>query len=137
MDHGDDGSLIGEVQVGDKSTSDFLVRQTPEGSALGFRLRGAKGGILVRTAGRLAEQLFDAREAVVGKRVTVWGRIGEESFTPNKPGAKKVTYQVLAADRVRVPEVGDLPRADERREAALEAVMEADSIPLFDDDEPQ
>ena len=111
VEHGDDGSLIGEVQVGDMSSSDFLVRQTPDGSALGFRLRGAKGGILVKTAGRLAEQLFDAREAVVGKRVTVWGRIGEESFTPNKPGAKKVTYQVLAADRVRVPEVGDLPRA--------------------------
>ena len=101
VEHGDDGSLIGEVQVGDRSTSDFLLRQTPDGSALGFRLRGAKGGILVKASGALADQLFTNREAVVGKRVTVWGKVGDDSFTPKN--GKTVTYQVLTAERVRVP----------------------------------
>ena len=51
VEHGDDGSLIGIAQVGDRNTSDYLLRQTPEGSALGFRLRGDKGGILVEALG--------------------------------------------------------------------------------------
>ena len=102
VEHGDDGSLIGEVQVGDRSTSDYLLRQTPEGSALGFRLRGERAASSSRAFGPLADQLFTHRESVVGKRVTVWGKIGDETFTPNKPNAKPVTYQVLAAERVRV-----------------------------------
>lgn len=107
VERGDDGSLLGTVEVGDKVSSDFLLRQTPEGPALGFRLRGEKGGILVECRGPLATQLSAFREAAVGKRVTVWGALGERGFTP-KTG-KPVTYQVLAATRVRVPEVGDLP----------------------------
>lgn len=56
----DDGGLIGTVQVGDRAkSSDFLLYQ--EGSSgwfLGFRLRGEKGGILVRTYGQLARDLM-------------------------------------------------------------------------------
>ena len=110
VEHGDDGSLIGVVQVGDKASSDFLLRQTPDGSALGFRLRGDRGGILVKAFGTLANQLFDNRDAVIGKRVTVWGRVGDETFTPAKPAnAKPVTYQVLTAERVSVPGIAPMP----------------------------
>jgi hypothetical protein len=109
VERGDDGSLIGIAEVGDRQSSDYLVRQTPDGPELGFRLRGEKGGILVETYGPLAQQLLTHRDAVVGKRVTVWGAISPRTFTPKGKDAKPVTYQVLAAERVRVPEVGDLP----------------------------
>uniref|UniRef100_A0A6M3L2W8 Putative Erf family protein n=1 Tax=viral metagenome TaxID=1070528 RepID=A0A6M3L2W8_9ZZZZ len=132
----DDGGLVGEVQVGDKASSDFLVRQSPEGSALGFRLRGGRGGILVECRGPLADQLFAHRDAVVGKRVTVWGAISERAFTPK--GKPEVTYQVLAANRVRVPDIGTLP-ADTTPEASepsravsdgLDADQEAELLAL-------
>ena len=66
-----------------------------------------RGGILVECRGPLAEQLATFREATVGRRVTVWGTIEDREFTPK--GKAKVTFQALAATRVRVPEVGDLP----------------------------
>jgi hypothetical protein len=131
VQHGDDGSLIGIVQVGDRSTSDYLLRQTPEGSALGFRLRGEKGGILVETLGPLADQLMVHKAEAVGARVTVWGTIGERTFTP-KTG-RSVTYQVLAAERVRLPGIGDLP-SDAMPEPSTVGV-EAESEPLFSDQE--
>ena len=107
VEHGDDGSLIGIAQVGDRNTSDYLLRQTPEGSALGFRLRGDKGGILVEALGPLADQLMAHKDAIVGQRVTVWGAISERGFTPkDKP---RVTYQVLAAERVRAAGLPDMP----------------------------
>ena len=122
VQHGDDGSLIGTVEVGDKASSDYQLRQTPDGPVIGFRLRGDKGGILVRARGDLAVQLDAWREATVGQRVTCWGRIATERFTPKGKG--EVTYQVLDAERVRVPEVGDLP-----------IVTEAPSEPMFTEDE--
>jgi hypothetical protein len=136
VDRGDDGSLIGTVEVGDKASSDFLLRQSPDGPILGFRLRGARGGILVRTTGDLAEQLNVFRDAAIGSRVTCWGRIASESFTPRgKPGEKpsEVTYQVLAADRVSVPEVGVLP-AVPTPEASVAPVglTEAESAAIWD-----
>jgi hypothetical protein len=106
FEQSDDGGLIGIVEAGDKASSDFMLRQTPEGSALGFRLK-ARGGILVECRGPLADQLVGLREVVVGKRVTVWGALSERSFTPT--GKPKVTYQVLSAQRVRVPGLGDVP----------------------------
>ena len=103
----DDGGLVGIVEVGDKASSDYLERQTPDGTALGFRLRGDRGGILVECRGPLAEQMYGFRDAAVGKRVTVWGALAERSFTPK--GKAPVTYQVMAAERVRLPGIGDLP----------------------------
>lgn len=108
VEHDDDGSLIGTVEVGDKASSDFALRQTPDGAAIGFRLRGARGGILVECRGRLADQLATvSRDLVVGQRISVWGTVTERTFTPKGKGP--VSYQVLTADRVRVPDVGDLP----------------------------
>lgn len=122
VEHGPDGSLIGIVQVGDKSTSDFLLRtEAGQGPAIGFRLRGDKGGILVRAFGPLAAQLDAYRESVIDKRVTVWGRI-EPVTVPARGKAPAFAYQALTADRVSVPGVGVLP-------------MEAPSAPLFDADD--
>lgn len=104
----ENGSLIGTAEVGDRASSDYQIRNTPDGPALGFRLIGEKGGILVRARGPLATELDVNREAVIGHRVTVWGQIAEESFRPK--GAKQdVTYQVLEADRVRAVGLPDMP----------------------------
>jgi len=138
VEHGDDGSLIGTAEVGDKQSSDFMLRQTPEGAALGFRLRGGRGGILVECRGALADQLAGFRDAVVGQKVTVWGTIGERSWTPRGKSAP-VTFQVLAADRVSVPGVGVLPTDTTPEPVGAPgpdlAGTEAPSAPLFDDDE--
>jgi hypothetical protein len=138
VDHGDDGSLIGVVQVGDKVTSDYSIRNTPDGPALGFRLRGDRGGILVETRGELAAQLERFRDKVVGARVTVWGTVGDRSFKTDK---RTTTYQALAADRISVPLLGLLPMEpdhdiDPQRFTDGEpAPVHPDNIPLFDADE--
>jgi hypothetical protein len=133
VERSDDGGLIGTVEVGDKATSDFLERRTPEGPVLGFRLRGEKGGILVECHGTLADQLYGFRDAVIGKRVTVWGALSDRSFTPKDK--RDVTYQVLAAIRVRVPEIGDLPAdtapTPEPAHGPMQGLTEAESEALW------
>lgn len=137
VERGEDGSLIGTAETGDKATSDFLVRQTPDGPELGFRLRDGKGGILVETYGALALALDAHRDAIIGKRITVWGNIAPRTFTPKAKGSRPVTYQVLAAERVRVPDVGDLPlTATPEPEAAPDGstgLTEAESAAIWDE----
>ena len=109
VEKGEDGSLIGIAEAGKQMTSDFLLRQTPEGPALGFRLVG-EGSILVECRGPLATQLFSVREKVIGSRVQCWGKPRDVVVPPT--GKKSGwTYVAIAAERVRVPDVGDLPRA--------------------------
>lgn len=130
----DDGALIGTLEVGDRKSSDFELRQTPDGEVIGFRLRGQKGGILVRAHGPLAAQLAAFREAAVGATVTCWGEVSDETFTP-RGGKAPVTYQVLAAERVSIPGVGVLPTdtTPEENEApgAATGLTEADSEALW------
>jgi hypothetical protein len=104
----DEGGLIGTVEVGKARDSDFELRETPEGWALGFKLKSNGGGFKVLTRDELALQLLDAKDEVVGKRVTVYGRVRDETFTPNKPNARTVTYQVIDALRIKT-EAGTLP----------------------------
>lgn len=126
VEHGDDGSLIGVVEVTNRQTSSFELKQeSNHGHVIGFRLRGPKGGVLVRAFGPLAEQLDAARDAVIGARVSVWGRMETESL---REGRGKVTYNVLTADRVRIPDVGDLPRADAPRRPTAEEQAELDGL---------
>jgi len=121
----DDGGLIGIVQVGDRAkSSDFLLYNEAEtGHYLGFRLRGEKGGILVRTYGQLARDLMTLKAQVVGQRVTVWGKITDV------PGEGKMKgYTVLDAERVSVPGLPPLPTALNEP-----APVEAASDAMFDD----
>lgn len=120
VDHGSDGSLIGMVEVGDRVSSDFMLRNTPDGPAIGFRLKGDKGGILVRALGQLARDLDQNRESVVGHRATCWGRIATESFTPK--GKQPVSYQVLHADRIAVAGIPQMPTVSDASFDAAEAL---------------
>jgi hypothetical protein len=118
----DDGGLVGKAEIG-KGVSDFELRQTPDGMALSFRLVSGRGGIKVVARDPIAEPLALMRDAVIGQRVTCWGHITDETFRP-KGSTKDVTYQVLALERIKAAEF-ELPAQN----------IEAESVPLFDDDE--
>jgi hypothetical protein len=125
----DEGGLIGTVEVGKARDSDFELRETPDGWALGFKLKSNGGGFKVLTRDELALQLLDVKDEVVGKRVTVYGRVRDETFTPNKPNARTITYQVIDALRIKT-EAGTLPVAIGKQQH-IDAVTH-----LVDADEP-
>ncbi len=97
----DPGGLIGTAEMGTARDSDFQLRNEPDGGAfLGFRLISDKGGIKVVARDALAVALAGSVAETVGQRVTVWGRIRDEEFTPK--GAKRpVKYQVLDLERIK------------------------------------
>ena len=97
-----DGSLIGTAELA-KDFPDFLPKQTPDGMVLAFKLTSPDGGIKVIATGALAEVLPTVRDDVIGQRVSCWGRVRDETFTP-KGTKKAVTYQVLDLDRIKTPE---------------------------------
>jgi hypothetical protein len=99
----DPGGITGTAEIGTAKDSDFQLRETPDGWALGFRLVSDKGGIKVIAFDAMAQALAASVGETVGKRVTVWGRIKDEEFTPK--GAKRpVRYQVLTLERIKTPE---------------------------------
>ena len=83
----DPGGITGTAEIGTAKDSDFQLRETPDGWALGFRLVSDKGGIKVIAFDAMAQALAASVGETVGKRVTVWGRIKDEEFTPK--GAKR------------------------------------------------
>ena len=99
----DPGGITGTAEIGTAKDSDFQLRETPDGWALGFRLVSDKGGIKVIAFDAMAQALAASVGETVGKRVTVWGRIKDETFTPKGSG-RKVTYQVLQLERIKTPE---------------------------------
>jgi hypothetical protein len=91
--------LVGTAEVG-KGDADFELRQTPEGWALCFRLVQGRKGYKVIARGPLAEALSMLRATVEGQRITVWGTLHDETFTP-KGEKRSVTYQVIHAERIQ------------------------------------
>jgi hypothetical protein len=98
--HGD--GLIGIAEVG-KGDADFELRQTPDGMRLAFRLTAGRKGWKVITTGQLAEAVAALRVPIEGQRVTVWGRMMDETFTP-KGMTKPIVYQVVHAERIQTPD---------------------------------
>lgn len=118
----DDGGLIGIAEVGTAKDSDFELRETPDGWALGFRLKAnGRGGIKVIARDALAQALATMKRDVVDVRVTCYGHIRDETFRP-KNARKDVTYQVLDLERIRTPD-WELPAPEART-----------NIPDFDPD---
>jgi hypothetical protein len=141
------GGLVGIVERGDKQSSDFELRQTPDGYRLGFRLKDGRSGILVEASDALAESLAAIRELVVGQRVTCFGTIASRTFTAGKD-KREITYQALALTRILTPDfdlpasstaVGGPSEAPEAQVAAAghsespvaAAPDELDALPLF------
>jgi hypothetical protein len=133
--HGD--GLIGIAEVG-KGDADFELRQTPDGMRLAFRLTAGRKGWKVITTGQLAEAVSALRVPIEGQRVTVWGRMMDETFTP-KGMTKAIVYQVVHAERIQTPDytlpapVDVTPGLTEEEKAAIAGSLpdEAPSEPLF------
>jgi hypothetical protein len=68
----------------------------------------------------LAQAIASWSTQLVGQRVTCWGSIRDETFTP-KNSTRKVTYQVLDLARITTPDF-TLPAVS----------VEAPSEPLFE-----
>jgi hypothetical protein len=123
----DDG-FIGTAEVGRAKDSDFELRETPEGWALGFKLKGNGGGFKVLTRDELALQLLDAKDKVVGKRVQVWGSV---STVDPGPGDKWRSFQVIAAERIKT-EAGTLPVMPRREDEPEPIPVAEGQEALFD-----
>lgn len=119
--------LIGTVTVG-KPPVDLQLRQTPDGGAFGFKLMAGRKGYQALAIGPLADALAVAQavEDMTGVTVTVWGHI--EMVPWDKDGKVMPPYARIAIERLQTPE-WILP--------ADLAPVEAPSIPLFDENDPQ
>ena len=125
---GPDGSLVGKVAV--QGTQDFMLRQSPDGYTLPFRVVSGRAGVIVLARNELAMALSQLHDVVIGQRVTIWGRLEEQ--TTNKPDGTSVQWQAFILSRIQTPD-GVLP-ADEPAPAPVDdAPVEAPSVPLFDD----
>lgn len=91
--------LVGTVVKQKAMTTDFLVRQSPDGPFLGFRLaNGAGAGVICEVRGDLAPALAVMEEQVVGQRVQVWGE-----FVEYKPPTVKHPYRAFRVSRLATP----------------------------------
>jgi hypothetical protein len=127
-----DGSLIGVAELA-KDFLDFLPKQGPDGMVLAFKLK-AQGGIKVIAKGQLAEALVPLRDSIIGQRVSVWGRVRDETFRP-KGSTKDVSYAVCDLERIQTAD-GTLPApelAEPPDDVPLVGESEAETAPLFDD----
>lgn len=103
----DPGGMVGIIEESSQSPG-FLPTPSPEGEVLTFKLKGdgRGGGIKVIATGLLATQLADAKEDVLGARVTAWGPVRDESYT-NKAG-RVISYPIVHLERISTP-VGAFP----------------------------
>jgi hypothetical protein len=125
-----DGGLIGKAEAG-KGDADFEARQTPDGTRLAFRLAQGRSGYKVITTGALADAITSLRRTIEGQRITVWGTLHDETFTP-KGASKPITYQVIHAERIATADYV-LPAPERATETPEPA--EAESVPMLLDDE--
>lgn len=119
--------LIGTAEKQSKVTTDWFVRQSPDGAFLGFRLKdGSPSGVICQATGELAEEIADYEARLVGQRIQVWG-----SFiaVPLKAGQSYNAYRVerLVCGDIVLPVVRDeapsAPTFDEAAEAELDAAL--------------
>lgn len=114
--------LIGVAEVGKTGTADFELRETPDGHALSFRLVDGRKGIKVVAFDPIASALALVREDVLGKRVTVWGKVTDESFVKD---GKTIAWQQLVLERIQAPDI-TLPAVGPDPESGLTSEDEAE-----------
>lgn len=129
-----EGSLVGVAKVGERTTSDGQLRETPTGHRLGFRLEsreGDKGGILVEANDGIAVALAETRDKWFNQPVTAWGLIEQREFVP-KGRTKPVVYQALVLSKIQTPN-GTIPVPEggpgEPPQAGAEAAGVTESAP--------
>ena len=108
-------NLVGTVDEG-KPPVDLQLRQTPEGSAFGWKLKAGNKGYQALAVGPLADALAMVGD-LRGQQVRVWGRI--EMVPWEKAGKPMPPFARIAMSRIQTDE-WTLPAPA--------------SVPLFDDD---
>jgi ERF superfamily protein len=139
------GGLIGVAEKGTSKTSDYLLRQSPDGPFLGFRIKDghSRSGQLLEAWGPLAEALAGIEPEILGQRIQVWGRTVTREL---KNGG---SYQAFIVDRIQTAEL-TLPAPDpvfapdsggsgseaepsaDTKGSDIDA--ELDALPMFQDD---
>lgn len=118
--------LIGIAEVGKARDSDFELRETPDGWALGFRLTQGRKGFKVLTLDALAQAIATLRPTIEGQRVTVWGSMVDEAFDKRDADGKvqTITYKVVHAERIATadfilpaPDVDGAPLTNDEKAA--------------------
>lgn len=128
---GPDGGMIGVAEVG-KAPADFELRESPDGWSIAFRLASGRKSFKVIAEDELALMLSEKRPDILDKTVTAWGRVSEETFTPEGT-RKKIPYTVLYLSKITVGTI-TLPAIDRHDgglagEAAPPPPGEAPQIP--------
>jgi hypothetical protein len=109
-----EGGLIGDLIA--QGRQDFALRQGPDGAVIPFRIKVGRQSQIAVAEGAIAVALDADRDAVLGKRVTVWGHFTPESFDK---GNETISYTILHVDKIQTPD-WTMPPA------------EAETVPLFD-----
>lgn len=92
--------LIGMATQEKKVTTDFEVRQSPDGSFVGFRLKDGRGaGVICEVVGPMADALKLLEPSFLGQRVEVWG-----SFRQYEPPVVQHPYRAFRVTKIRTPE---------------------------------
>jgi hypothetical protein len=95
----DDGGLIGDLIA--QGRQDFALRQGPDGAVIPFRIKVGRQSQIAVAEGAIAVALDADRDAVLGKRVTVWGHFTPESFDK---GNETISYTILHVERIATPD---------------------------------
>lgn len=122
-----DGSLIGIAEVA-KPPYDFQIRETPDGSVVGFGLKEGRQIVRVMAQGPLALLVAGLQAEIVGQRVTTYGDVVPDTFVVNKgkPNERAIPYLRQTLTRIQTP-AGMIP--------ATEAQGRADTAATTTDDE--
>lgn len=135
------GSLIGTIDRAPQAPWDMELRQTPDGTAYGFKLTAGRQNVRVTATGPLADALAALGDSILGKRATCYGKVTPDEWVVNKgtPSEKKIPYSILALSRIETAEftlpagTPDAAGADNAAEAPQNPASdpEIDALPMF------
>lgn len=132
-----DDAFVGVAEIGTKpdgtvkTGQDFELRETPDGFALGFRLRmGPRKGMGVVARDSLAEGIALWRQQILGREVHCYGVVTDKDFDKVLPDGtvKKIPYQVLALDKIVTDDL-TLPTSPSTADAAVATSTEPTAQP--------
>jgi hypothetical protein len=119
-----EGGLIGVASKGTSAPVDGEIRQTPDGSSVGFVIGEGREKVQVVAYGLLADTLAVVLPEIIGQRVQVYGPVSPETM---KVRGRDITFNRVRLERLVAPDM-TLPAPEP---------IEAPSVPLFDEAEQE
>jgi hypothetical protein len=124
--------LVGKAVI--QGTQDGMLRESPEGWTLPFRIKEGRLSQIVLAHDDIAKALDTLRADWLDKRITVWGTYSDETFAK---GDDVIGYKVLHVERIQTPE-WILPATEDATanlsgsHQDVQEPVEAESVPLFE-----